>query len=254
MITHESYEDNGTVVLSMPCGHPISPGGLVDYCWSELNANKTEILCLLCSNEWTVNVIKRYGGVVEKEFKLLEERLGKNFCTSNDGIKVCMRCKSYCSRIDDDNPRVICHICSKNLQSSYHFCWYCLREWNRNSGVESCGYEDCKDKEKLRQLKDSAMVIIREFPRLEMYKLRACPQCGEIISCANTEVLRTQCRKCNTEFCFNCLRAESQGSYFCDTNKVNCALAPIQKKISNLQGDGTNAGPGASTESSCNVL
>ena len=32
MITKESFEENGTVVLMMPCGHPISPEGLMDYC------------------------------------------------------------------------------------------------------------------------------------------------------------------------------------------------------------------------------
>lgn len=250
MIIHESYEDNGTVVLSMPCGHPISPGGLMDYCWNELKSNKTEIKCPLCTREWSVEVVKRYGGVTEEEFQLLEERLGKNFCTSDDSIKTCARCRSYCSRENNDNPRVVCLICSRSLQRSYHFCWHCLREWNRNSGVESCGYEDCRDEEKLRRLKDSPMVIIREMPRLEMYKLRACPHCGEIISCTGA-VLKTLCTKCNTEFCFNCLRMEFQGSLPC--NKVGCALEPIQKKIPNLRLE-ENVGNNAETRTSCNIL
>lgn len=252
MITHESFEDDGTVVLSMPCGHPISPGGLVDYCWSELNANKTDIRCLHCTREWGAEVIKQYGGVSDQEFKHIEERLSKNFCIKDDGIKQCARCKSFCSRINEDNPRVICHVCTKSLNRSYHFCWHCLQEWNRNSGTKSCGYEECKDEEKLRQLKDSEMVTIQEVPEITMYRLRACPRCGEIIRCKNT-AWRTKCRKCNTEFCFNCLRAESQGSWFCDSKKVVCGLAPIQKKIPKFRDEGPLGGDD-NVGSYCNIL
>lgn len=263
MITHESFEDNGTVVLSMPCGHAISPGGLVDYCWSELNANKTNIQCLLCTREWSAEVVKQYGGVSDQEFKHIEERLSKNFCIQDDGIKQCARCKSFCSRINEDNPRVVCHVCTKSLNRSYHFCWHCLREWNRNSGTKSCGYEECKDEQKLQQLKDSETVTIQEVSNIFMYRLRACPHCGEIIRCRNAK-LRMKCRKCSTEFCFNCLRAKSQGSWFCgsddkrEVNKVECALAPIQKKIPRRGEGGDDNGMGGDGEgnaaSYCNIL
>ena len=73
MVTNKNYDMDGTVVLLMPCGHPISPGGLLDYCWSELNANKTAIRCLLCSREWEFTDIKRYSGMSKKEFHEMEK-------------------------------------------------------------------------------------------------------------------------------------------------------------------------------------
>lgn len=236
MVTHENFEEDGTLVLTMPCGHPMSPGALMDYTWSEINAGKIMILCLQCTNEWGAEVIKRYGGISDQEFRSLEEGLSKNACIADDAIKKCSRCKSFCTRINKDNPRVVCHVCSKNLDRPYHFCWYCLREWNRNSGIKSCGYEDCKDEEKLRQLMNSEIITIQEIPKRTMYKLRACPHCGKIIRCRNPAEWRTQCRKCGTEFCFNCLRAKVQDSWFCssDVGKVICNLAPIQKKIPRL--------------------
>ena len=256
MITKESFEENGTVVLMMPCGHPISPGGLMDYCWSELNANKTQICCLYCTKEWTIDIIRKFGGVSQEEFKQLEERINQNFCLNSEDIKKCSRCKSFCSRINGDNPRVVCTVCSKELKTTYHFCWHCLRKWEI-PGIDSCGHDDCKDEEKLQQLKNSGKVVIQSDPRMEMYQLRACPYCGEIAHCTN-ESWRVQCSKCETRFCFVCLRAESQGSWFCGTNKVNCTLAPVQKKIPNSldqQADNDNAvNTNTSTTSSCNLL
>jgi hypothetical protein len=231
MVTHESFEDNGTVVLSMPCGHPMSPGGLMDYSWSELNAGKTKIECLQCTREWGAEVIKKYGGLSDEEFQLLEKALNDNFCDSEDKIKICTKCKSKCSRIDENNPRVECLICSKKLSRPYHFCWYCLQEWNRNSGIESCGYESCKDREKLQRLGESETVIIQALPEITVYKLRACPRCGELIQYRNP---KTTCRKCSAVFCFNCLRVRVEGSYFCDTKLVVCSLAPVQQKIPKL--------------------
>lgn len=229
MVTHENYEENGTVVLMMPCGHPISPGGLMDYCWSELNAYKTEIRCLLCTREWTVDVILKYGGASKEEFQQIEKRLSLNFCITSDDIKMCRKCNSFCSRINKDNSCVTCKVCSKNSSTSYQFCWYCLREW-KNTGSQNCGYEDCHGKENLERLQNTDKIIVQQNPKIEIYALRACPCCGEIMRCTD-EKWKAQCVKCNTEFCFICLRPKSQGSWFCGSQKVDCTLAPIQRKI-----------------------
>lgn len=229
MVRQENYDQDGTVVLMMPCGHPISPGGLLDYCWSELHANKTKICCLLCTREWTVDVIKQYSGVSQEEFQQMEKRLSWNFCITSDDIKQCLKCKSFCSRINPENSCVVCKVCSKKSATSYRFCWYCLRQWN-NAGAKSCGYEDCRGKENLERLQKTDRVVVQQHPRVEIFALRACPCCGNIM-CCTAESWRGKCAACSTKFCFICLRPKSQGSWFCDSKKVNCALAPIQKKI-----------------------
>lgn len=201
----------------------------MDYCWSELNADKTEIHCPLCTREWTVDVIKWYGGASKDEFKHMEKRLSLNFCIVSDDIKECSRCHSFCSRINEDNSCVVCKVCSKKSRTDYQFCWHCLRQWN-NSGSKSCCYEDCHEKEDLERLQNTDKMIIQEQPRLEIYALRACPCCGKIMSCPR-EKWKVECVKCKTEFCFVCLRRKSQGSWFCGSQMVDCTLAPIQKKI-----------------------
>lgn len=164
----------------------------------------------------------------------MEKRLGKNFCIANENIKMCLKCKSWCSRIDESNPNVICNICSRNLGRSYRFCWHCRREWVNNTGKEACGYADCKDGEKLRDMKNSRKITLQRYPNIEMYALRACPCCGTLRHCTDG-VKRTQCTQCNTEFCFFCLRPKSQNSWFCDSEKADCQLAPIQRKIPHMR-------------------
>ena len=234
MVTHESFEEHGTVVLMMPCGHPISPGALMDYCWSELNANKTEVRCFLCTKKWEIDSIKQYSGASQEEFREIEKRLSLNYCSASDDINQCPKCKSYCSRIHPDKACVVCKICSKSTGSTYQFCWFCLRQWN-NRGSDSCGHEDCRGREDLKRLQNTAKVIVQREPRVEIYALRACPCCGEIMECRDRRKYRAQCAKCQTEFCFICLRPKSQGSWFCDSSRANCKLAPIQKKIPKKQ-------------------
>lgn len=257
MITKESFAENGTLVLEMPCGHPISPDGLVDYCWSELKANKTKILCVLCTNEWSVDVIRKYGAPSPEEYRLIEERLGHNACLSDDTIKTCRKCKSFVSRINENNRNVICTICTSALGRTYSFCWYCLREWRNPGTVESCGYPDCKDEEKLEQLQNAGMVVVQQAPRMEMYALRACPHCGEVVRCADSDAgsWRVRCRSCGTEFCFVCLRAKAQGSWFCGNVKVNCSLAPVQRKIPHREEEGVEDDNNTSNSGSiCAIL
>ena len=254
MVTHENLDENGTVVLLMPCGHGISPGALLDYCWSELNAHKTAVCCLLCGREWELTDIKRYSGMSKEEFSQMEISLGKNYCIADEKIKKCLKCQSFCSRIDDTNPNVVCPICSKRLGRAYHFCWHCRREWVNNPGKESCGYEDCQDGRKLQELDDSRQIPLQRHPEHKMHAVRACPCCGHIVRSTNG-VKRTQCQQCQTEFCMNCLRPRSQNSWFCDSDKADCILAPIQKKIPHLrdlQDDENN--PPNSQDSSCIIL
>ena len=226
----ECLKEDGPPALPMPstdkynqwvlisCKHPISSGDLVDHCWSELNANKTQVCCPICAKEWTWSAIKQSGGLSQDESKKLEEQISLNFILNSGDIKECPKCKSFCSRTNENIPHVACRMCS------YFFCWHCLCKWD----TPGISHDNCK---KLQWLKNSEKVVIQSDPRMEVYQLRACPYCGEITHCTN-ESWRVQCSKCETRFCCVCLQAESQGTWSCGTAaKVDCVLAPVQTKI-----------------------
>lgn len=231
MITMENTAENGIVVLKMPCGHSISPDGLMDYSWAEVSTNKkSEIKCPLCASVWEFAVIKKYGGATVTELDQLELGISKNFCTQSSDINECPKCQSYCMRQNTDVSSVMCLICSRKAGSNWHFCWYCLREWKKPLSSSTCGNANCNDAEKLAQLRDCDKVRV-EFIKTSIFKLRACPKCGTIIELAGGCKHMT-CKVCQVEFCFVCLRRRTQGgSWSCGSYNTKCAEAPRQTVI-----------------------
>lgn len=232
MITCENFKENGVVVLQMPCNpkHAINPEALMDYTWSEVSTNKrTEVKCPLCNVEWPFDVIKRYGGATAMELDQLEIGISQNFCTKSNDINQCPRCQSYCTRAQPNDNSVRCLLCSMKRNSNYHFCWLCLQDWKSFLGSSTCGNENCNDGVKLAQLRSCGKVKV-QFINIEIVKLRACPKCGTIIEHAGGCKHMT-CKACKTEFCFVCLRMNSQGSSSCGSFNTKCAAEPVQTFI-----------------------
>ena len=229
IISLENFEDNGIIVLEMPCKHPISPDALMEYVWAEVSTNKKyEVKCPLCTAEWPLDVIKRYSGACDLELHQLEKGLSENFCTQSKDIKTCLNCQSHCMRQDPSNNSVCCLMCTKKQGSSYYFCWLCQQKWKNSFTSNHCGNDDC-DAPMLALLQSCKKVKVT-FIDIEVYELRACPNCGTLIEHGG-ECKHMHCKQCGTDFCFVCLRMKSQGSWQCGSYNTECALAPIQEAI-----------------------
>ena len=230
MITMENTKENKIVVLKMPCGHSISPDGLMDYAWSEVSTNrKTEIKCPLCAREWEFNTIRRYGGATDIELDQLELGISMNFCMQSGDINQCPTCQSYCTRQNPSVNSVLCYACSRNGKSNAYFCWYCLHEWKTPLSSATCGNANCTDAEKLAKLRYCGTVRV-DFLNIEIPKLRACPKCGSLIELSRGCKHMT-CKACQTEFCFVCLRRRTNGCWSCGSYGTTCVVAPRQKVI-----------------------
>lgn len=230
MITCENFEENGVVVLEMPCNHAMCPDALMDYAWSEISTyNKTEVKCPLCAKEWPFDVIKLYGGATMTELDELEKGISQNFCKQSDDISQCPKCQSYCIRQRPTVNSVLCILCSKKLESSYYFCWLCLQNWKNPLSSRACGNTNCGNSEKLALLQNCGKVKVK-FIDVEIFKLRACPQCGTVIELAKG-CKHMACKVCKMEFCFVCLRMKNQGSWSCGSYNTKCAAAPVQTSI-----------------------
>ena len=228
IITGENFKDDRVVVLKMPCGHPMSQDGLMDYAWSEVsNYQRNEIKCPLCQTEWPFDVIVRYGGATPTELEQLELGMTRNFFNESSNFNQCPRCQSYCTRIDPSKSSVICLVCSR--KSRFTFCWNCLKEWKRPSSTSNCGNVGCGDSEKLDQLRNCGKIKVG-YTGIEIFKLRACPSCGTIIELARG-CKHMQCKACKAEFCFVCLRKRINGSWQCGSHNTRCVPAPLQTTI-----------------------
>ena len=227
MITMESDDS-----YKMPCGHVISPGGLMNYIWNEISERIAyEINCPQCGNQWSQDAIKEVGKPSEMELQQLQIGLAKNYCVKNAEIRECPFCKNFCERQNPSSLSVKCIVCSKASAEPKIFCWICLKSWKNSSlSANSCGNPGCADvSEILKRLKESPKVTVR-YINIEIYKLRACPNCGILIE-YDGECKHMRCLMCRKEFCIVCLRLRMDGSWPCGQYNAVCQLAPIQTTI-----------------------
>ena len=228
MITSENDCPENPVFV-VPCGHSMSPDGLMDYCWNEISMCKPEIRCPLCNQEWPIEVISKYGCATNTQIRELENGLSKKFCLSNPNILECPSCSSFCERKNKTKLRVQCLICTKKKGKSYHFCWECLGEWRNSQRANTCGNATCGDPVFLGQLETAPMITPMGM-KVQCPRIRACPNCGTVIDLASGCKHMT-CKSCKQDFCFVCLRTKSSGSWSCGSYNTPCAPAPRQTRI-----------------------
>ena len=91
--------------MLMPCNHTMHPHCLMNYAWNEVSDNgKSQIQCPLCSTEWYMSILKRYGRAMVDELHFLEEGLSRNATTSDPDISECPGCESFCEHMDKKRP------------------------------------------------------------------------------------------------------------------------------------------------------
>ena len=217
--------------LRMPCGHPMCPDGLMEYCWSEIKAKKFEIKCPLCATEWPLEILKLYGCASEVEMTELESGLARCACLKDPNTQQCPFCGVFCVRMNTSSNNVNCIQCSRKAGKAKEFCWICLQPWIAPSSAERCGNQECDvTRNKLKRLQDSPMTGVLFFPGKKIYKLRACPECGTIIE-LESGCKHMMCTACSTDFCFICLRQRVCSNWPCGSYNTPCELAPIQLAI-----------------------
>ena len=226
MIFHTDDE-----TIRMPCKHCICPDALMDYCWNEIRMKKHKILCPLCSSEWPIHVLQKYGGADKEELHLLEEGLSLNYLDhADEEIKQCPECRSYTQRKDTSKNSMQCKICSKDKGRTYRFCYECLREWKNGSNEYICGNAECKARgeEHYRVLREAPLKKI-EYVNLDCPSVRECPNstCRSLVE-HKKGCKHVVCKACRKEFCFICLRLKMNGSSPCGGYSTKCVLEKRQ--------------------------
>ena len=223
------YTDGENV--KMPCGHTISPEGLIDYSWNEICVNrKSEVHCCLCNKVWDVDTIERYGGATPEEITIMQDFMSLNFCQNDPTISECPCCHNFCERLNESDRCVVCRICTKTKGKTYNFCWDCKREWIGSPLKNKCGNDQCNAQEILEKLKTCPEVEMGYLKGVKVPSIRACPSCGSLIEHGG-QCKHMTCKACCKEFCFVCLRIRDGGSWSCGRFDTPCSVAPRQTTV-----------------------
>lgn len=144
----------------------------------------------------------------------------------------CPGCNSYVARTDLSNLRVHCTVCSAEKGQLYEFCWLCLQQWKGSQqSSDHCDNDDCMTD--LELLKTCPTVTFADVQGVTgCPSTRACPTCGVLLEHDKTGCKNIECKNCNKEFCFVCLKLTSEclktSKYF-----IGCSagVAPRQTSI-----------------------
>lgn len=170
---------------------------------------------------WAFVVLQNKIGVENDKIQLTITKtvVGEKEYFIFQGIKECPFCRSYCRRLEEKNPRVICGYCKGAKKTPNEFCWSCLNEW-QNGGTKHCGNADCSTEGDANvTLRTCGTKTIGEFK--DVPSIRACPKCSALTE--HTEACKhMNCWGCKYEFCFVCL------SDYTSYRKHTCRVAARQ--------------------------
>jgi len=147
-------DNDGELKAVLSCGHAVDPNSLTAWCKSLIDDGKIEFFCpaivdvnknLKCNKKWNYDEVKRIALLNELESEYFEKKLSENSLKTYVDFKQCPNCSSFVERLDANNLRVKCTLCSRLLKKSYEFCWQCEREWTVPIATANltCGRENC---------------------------------------------------------------------------------------------------------------
>jgi len=239
-------DNDGEIKAVLSCGHAVDPNSLTAWCKSLIDDGKVEFICPAivdaiknrkCNKKWNYDEVKRIALLNELETEYFEKKLSENSLKTYVDVKQCPNCSSFVERLDPNNLRVKCTLCSRLLKKSYKFCWQCEREWTVpiTTAKLTCGRENCVYQKDLVILSNCKFIKLSNCSSLpEMPSIRACPTCGKLIEHNGAACKNIICPRCSVEFCFACLELKkvcqktSPRSWY---GKCLKPVAPIQTKI-----------------------
>lgn len=215
--------------LVLPCrrGHTIMhPHCFIQYCQNEIFDNKREAVCCpQCQNEWSLDVIQKYGVATKVEIEIFSNALSVNVIHNDPNISECPGCLSYCERKNKADNRVRCRMCAKQGKNC-EFCWHCKQNWT-GDGSKKCGNSECNAADILEQINAAPQ---KDVIGVLCPSMRLCPNCGTAIE-HERACKQMRCKICQCEFCFICLRQKRDDSWQCGCSYDKCIPAPRQVKV-----------------------
>ena len=224
-----SQDSSNEARARMPCGHVISRESMTGYLQELIKNRKYKIQCpgtveneKQCPGIWKFALCKQIGVFSKSEKEYFENSFSAIFQSDSLEVKNCPNCNSTILKPPQlKSERVSCPVCKK-----FDFCWTCTKKWE---GKEYCGNLNCgneADRAKiLSNCKTKPIGSVNNVP-----EFRACPKCATLIN-HTTACKHIKCTKCDTQFCFVCLKRMQDGKWQCGGAFEVCAVAPRQTEM-----------------------
>nr|XP_034334310.1 probable E3 ubiquitin-protein ligase RNF144A-A [Crassostrea gigas] len=223
MITGDTTEPT----VSMPCGHTITPDSLFGHMKKTLiSENKPSVCCKTknCGAEWEMQEIIEKADMTEDERIFFEYKVSFNLIYyEKSETSECPFCGKFCQRQQQHATQIKCTNCTRNKGKVVEFCWNCKSAWTME--------HKCSDNEmvQLQKLLNEAPLKTMSYSNIQnVPSTRMCPNCECFIE--HKDFCKTMtCKKCNTVFCFACLKVAVRGRLQCGAYSNKCEVAPVQK-------------------------
>ena len=195
--------------VKMSCGHAVDPNSLTMWCRSLIDQEQYRLHCPAiigggkkCKKEWEYPEVRKIALLNAAECKYFETRLSEYAARTYCDLQECPGCRSFVERLDLDNLRVHCVLCTKDKGRNYDFCWHCLKEWSGpTTSAVKCGNSSCQHPE-LPSVRDSSLFKLNGE---DVPLRRACPTCGKVVEHKQEGCKYMPCPRCHKEYCFMCL-------------------------------------------------
>lgn len=187
--------------------------------------------CPGCQSNWEYPLARHVLKATMSADQLthLDIAINDNLMNRSPRVKNCPSCTSFCQRLQPNNNRVVCQICTaKKRGARYEFCWQCLMPWV--GGGVSCRNLECSGVDsRYKHLQTCDTKTIGQVSGVP--SVRCCVECGMLIN--HIDKCKHMACNCGYSFCFVCLKPQIKdtGKWQCGISSEICAVAPRQTKL-----------------------
>ncbi|ESO02612.1 hypothetical protein HELRODRAFT_161901 [Helobdella robusta] len=252
-------DDVITARAVMTCGHAISPKSLRSFVENEIRIGKIKFICPgqsisgNCDHSIPLTWIAEVCAFAENETKSYEKKMTENRLNNSPNFVQCPRCQIWIDKkcIPICN-KVTCPNCSSgsgsrrsssNQNEKFEFCRKCSTEWdlytdNDDDDVDRSGNNPSSVKDNNNKVclnpscpTWSTLDVLENCETITINgeacpTFRACPNCETLIR-HKGQCNHVNCSKCETGFCFVCLKVRQGKKWHCDYS-LRCLAAPLQ--------------------------
>jgi len=202
----------------MSCGHPVLPGSLTSFIFSEVSKGKYNIYCPYveplnplkkCGKKWTYQEIRKMALLTDPERGYLELKLSLNRLSKLDNFIECPTCSNFVIKRNPKINRIKCRHCAILTKTTSDFCAICLKHW-LGSGDQYCGNFECQTDPRVDILKHAKVLKVKSA---NIPSIRSCPKCELLVEAISyPDYCKTVNCNCGFKFCFICLGYCNQSS------------------------------------------